>query len=149
MDCIALVRCVLVLRCGLTVVVWYPCAGWGTSVSLHTQCCQRVQFFWDHLRKNKLCTKLAFFRRLDKTVGVYDTNLDRKGLKKAFEILCIVCSSPFASHILGNRSDAVSSAAGWHIVRPACVPPPGVSFRPDHYRATAVKLRHSSSVCER
>jgi len=29
--------------------------------------------------KNKLWTKLALFRRLDKTVGVYDTDLDRKG----------------------------------------------------------------------
>jgi len=28
MGCIALVRCVLVLRCGLAVVVWYPYAGW-------------------------------------------------------------------------------------------------------------------------
>jgi len=27
MGCIALVRCVLVLRCGLTGVVWYPDAG--------------------------------------------------------------------------------------------------------------------------
>jgi len=27
MDCIALVRCVLVLRCGLAVVVWYLHAG--------------------------------------------------------------------------------------------------------------------------
>jgi len=27
MGCIALVRCVLVLRCGLAVVVWYPYAG--------------------------------------------------------------------------------------------------------------------------
>jgi len=27
MGCIALVRCVLVLRCGLAGVVWYPCAG--------------------------------------------------------------------------------------------------------------------------
>jgi len=26
-GCIALVRCVLVLRCGLAVVVWYPYAG--------------------------------------------------------------------------------------------------------------------------
>ena len=32
MDFIALVRCVLVLRCGLAVVVWYPYAGF----SLHT-----------------------------------------------------------------------------------------------------------------
>jgi len=29
MGCIALVRYVLVLRCGLAVVVWYPCAGFG------------------------------------------------------------------------------------------------------------------------
>jgi len=28
MGCIALVRCVLVLRCGLAGVVWYPDAGW-------------------------------------------------------------------------------------------------------------------------
>jgi len=27
MGCIDLVRCVLVLRCGLAVVVWYPYAG--------------------------------------------------------------------------------------------------------------------------
>jgi len=33
MGCIALVRCVLVIRCGLAVVVWYPYAGWGTSAS--------------------------------------------------------------------------------------------------------------------
>jgi len=32
MGCIDLVRCVLVLRCGLAVVVWYPYAGF----SLHT-----------------------------------------------------------------------------------------------------------------
>jgi len=32
MGCIALVRSVLVLRCDLAVVVWYPYAG----VSLHT-----------------------------------------------------------------------------------------------------------------
>jgi len=31
MGYIALVRCVLVFRCGLAVVVWYPYAGWGTS----------------------------------------------------------------------------------------------------------------------
>ena len=33
MGCIALVRCVLVLRCGSAGVVWYPYAGWGTSAS--------------------------------------------------------------------------------------------------------------------
>ena len=27
MGCIALIRCVLVLRCGLAVVVWYPYVG--------------------------------------------------------------------------------------------------------------------------
>ena len=31
MDCIALVRCVLVLRCGLAGVVWYPDAGYPSS----------------------------------------------------------------------------------------------------------------------
>ena len=30
-GCIVLVRCVLVLRCGLAGVVWYPDAGWSTS----------------------------------------------------------------------------------------------------------------------
>ena len=30
---IDLVRCVLVLRCGTAVVVWYPYAGWSTSAS--------------------------------------------------------------------------------------------------------------------
>jgi len=29
MCCIALVRCVLVLRCGSAGVEWYPCAGWS------------------------------------------------------------------------------------------------------------------------
>jgi len=33
MGCIVLVRCVLVLRCGLAGVVWYPYAGWSTSAS--------------------------------------------------------------------------------------------------------------------
>ena len=32
MCCIALVRCVLVLRCGSAGVVWYPYAGWSTTV---------------------------------------------------------------------------------------------------------------------
>jgi len=32
MGCTALVRCVLVLRCGFAGVVWYPYAGFG----LHT-----------------------------------------------------------------------------------------------------------------
>jgi len=31
MGCIALVRCVLVLRCGLAGVVWYKDAGWSTT----------------------------------------------------------------------------------------------------------------------
>ena len=31
MCCIALVRCVLVLRCGSAGVVWYPYAGWSTQ----------------------------------------------------------------------------------------------------------------------
>ena len=34
MCCIALVRCVLVLRCGSAGVVWYPYAGWSTSVQI-------------------------------------------------------------------------------------------------------------------
>ena len=31
MGCIVLVRCVLVLRCGLAGVVWYPYADWSTT----------------------------------------------------------------------------------------------------------------------
>ena len=31
MGCVALVRCVLVLRCGSAGVVWYPYAGWGSA----------------------------------------------------------------------------------------------------------------------
>jgi hypothetical protein len=31
MGCIALVRCVLVLRCGSAGVVWYPYAGYHTT----------------------------------------------------------------------------------------------------------------------
>ena len=34
MCCIALVRCVLVLRCGSAGVVWYPYSGRGTSEKL-------------------------------------------------------------------------------------------------------------------
>ena len=33
LGCIALVRCVLVLRCGLAVVVWYPYAGFTSNQS--------------------------------------------------------------------------------------------------------------------
>ena len=41
---------------------------------------------------------------IKKTVGVYDTNFDCKVLEKAIEIFGIVCSPPFRSHILANRS---------------------------------------------
>jgi len=37
MGCIALVRCVLVLSCGLAVVVWYPYAGWSTIRDLFVE----------------------------------------------------------------------------------------------------------------
>jgi len=33
MSCIALVRCLLVLCCGLAGVVWYPNTGWSSSDS--------------------------------------------------------------------------------------------------------------------
>ena len=33
-GCTALVRCVLVLRCGLAGVVWYPDAGWSLNIRL-------------------------------------------------------------------------------------------------------------------
>jgi len=35
MGCIALVRCVLVWRCGLAVVVWHPYAGFSQTTTLH------------------------------------------------------------------------------------------------------------------
>ena len=38
MGCIALVRCVLVLRCGSAGVVWYHYAGWSTSVLTFETC---------------------------------------------------------------------------------------------------------------
>ena len=44
MGCIALVRYVLVLRCGLAWVVWYPYAGWGTSASV----CIRIPHHHSH-----------------------------------------------------------------------------------------------------
>ena len=37
MGCIALVRCVLVLRCGLAVVVWYPDAGSSGACDLFVE----------------------------------------------------------------------------------------------------------------
>ena len=36
MCCIALVRCVLVLRCGSAGVVWYPYAGWSAAEQYNT-----------------------------------------------------------------------------------------------------------------
>ena len=36
--CIALVRCVLVLRCGSAGVVWYPDAGWSTTTISMSVC---------------------------------------------------------------------------------------------------------------
>ena len=43
MGCFALVRCVLVLRCGLAGVVWYPYAGF----SLHTDTTPPHQHAWN------------------------------------------------------------------------------------------------------
>jgi len=37
MCCIALVRCVLVIRCGSAGVVWYPYAGWSLHKDEHMQ----------------------------------------------------------------------------------------------------------------
>jgi hypothetical protein len=42
MGCIALVRCVLVLRCGSAGVVWYPYAGWSTSASTNVEMTQQI-----------------------------------------------------------------------------------------------------------
>jgi len=38
MGCIALVRCVLVLRCGLAGVVWYPYAGFSHEITQQISC---------------------------------------------------------------------------------------------------------------
>jgi len=46
MGCIDLVRCVLVLRCGLAMVVWYPYAGWGTSASACLDVCWCYVVVW-------------------------------------------------------------------------------------------------------
>jgi len=51
MGCIALVRCVLVLRCGLAGVVWYPYAGFSaiccdySKLLMHSTGMER-QWFW-------------------------------------------------------------------------------------------------------
>jgi len=42
MGCIVLVRCVLVLRCGLAGVVWYPYAGWGTTHEITQQTIRKL-----------------------------------------------------------------------------------------------------------
>ena len=46
MGCITLVRCVLVLRCDLAVVVWYPYAGFSLHMDIcseHYACLQMTQ----------------------------------------------------------------------------------------------------------
>jgi len=67
MCCIALVRCVLVLRCGSAGVVWYPYAGFNKDVALvdallfGTGNVKQKMEFWVHpirsqrLRKRKFC----------------------------------------------------------------------------------------------
>ena len=42
MSCIALVRCVLVLRWCYVVVVWYPYAGWSTTGLFSASACIRI-----------------------------------------------------------------------------------------------------------
>jgi len=44
MCCIALFRCVLVLRCGSAGVVWYPYAGWSTSASAFSRFKNKIIF---------------------------------------------------------------------------------------------------------
>ena len=63
MCCIALVRCVLVLRCGSASVVWYPYAGWSTSASACVRipkvlCSKRRSLgcLWQNYKTLRLCT---------------------------------------------------------------------------------------------
>jgi len=48
--CIALVRCVLVLRCGSPGVVWYPYAGWSTSA--------KNVVMWEEIRERQTRSNL-------------------------------------------------------------------------------------------
>ena len=43
MGCIALVQCVLVLRCGLAGVVWYPDAGFKPQRNTNTHRTKAIQ----------------------------------------------------------------------------------------------------------
>ena len=83
MGCIALVRCVLVLLCGLAVVVWYPYAGF----SLHTDMVNNdiPASIW-RVSKSKIGTKpgdydrtyILFFLIVFKHVGIVaKVGLDR------------------------------------------------------------------------
>jgi len=54
MGCIDLVRCVLVLRCGLAVVVWYPYAGFSymmscTNIVIQSKCTHQIISQYDCL----------------------------------------------------------------------------------------------------
>jgi len=74
MGCIAQVRCVLVLRCGLAVVVWYPYAGWGTNVWWNDETLQQVSQFTylgcsiSYQFSNHVEFKLANFLQLTGTI---------------------------------------------------------------------------------
>ena len=83
MGCIALVRCVLVLRCGLAGVVWYPYAGWSTWLSLPFIHCprgnSRIGFTMATVGSPKLTARLghykntrrkAYLNRLANTTGL-------------------------------------------------------------------------------
>jgi hypothetical protein len=65
MCCIALVRCVLVLRCGSTGVVWYPDAGWST--------CFINSLFTDQHVSN---VSTSIFRSLRLTVTLTPTQIE-------------------------------------------------------------------------
>jgi len=59
MGCIALVRCVLVLRCGLPGVVWYPDAGF----SLHTDTTYIIEMKIKSLKEISSKFKLQAYTR--------------------------------------------------------------------------------------
>jgi len=68
MGCIDLVRCVLVLRCGMAVVVWYPYAGFSLHlvIAIHQVIKLRARFrpSIKYLEKSHLGNNLAICKSI-------------------------------------------------------------------------------------
>ena len=65
MGCIALVRCVLVLRCGLAVVVWYPYVGPSSGA-----CDSFVELFHGLYCSGSMCVGFTLWFGWDGVVSV-------------------------------------------------------------------------------